>query len=131
MQVGPLITMKPLVASSDQSLVEVARAMQERKVGSAIVMTDQGPAIITERDLLRAVAMGADLSACRVDEYMTSNAITVTADCELRQAAHWMLQGNFRHLIVISGPGEVAGVISMRDLVAALVGALDADPTPT
>jgi len=121
MQVGPLISRPLLIVSTDQTLVELARQMTERKVGSAVVMTDQGPSIITERDLLRAVAAGANLGESRVEEYMTSRAITVLPSCELRQAAEWMLEGNFRHLVVVGEHSEVEGVLSMRDLVAALL----------
>ena len=121
MQVGPLISRPLLIVSPDQTLVELARQMTERKVGSAVVMTDQGPSIITERDLLRAVAAGANLGESRVEEYMTSRAITVLPSCELRQAAEWMLEGNFRHLVVVGEHSEVEGVLSMRDLVAALL----------
>ncbi|HEV1997920.1 MAG TPA: CBS domain-containing protein, partial [Candidatus Dormibacteraeota bacterium] len=92
-----------------------------RKVGSAVVMTDQGPSIITERDLLRAVAAGADLATGKVEEFMTSRAITVLPTADLRQAAEWMLEGNFRHLVVVGEHGEVEGVLSMRDLVGALL----------
>ena len=121
MQVGPLISRPLLIVSTDQTLVELARQMTERKVGSAVVMTDQGPSIITERDLLRAVAAGVNLGESRVEEYMTSRAITVLPSCELRQAAEWMLEGNFRHLVVVGEHSEVEGVLSMRDLVAALL----------
>ena len=121
MQVGPLIHRPPLFASPGQDLVDLARQMNEARVGSAVVMTDQGPSIITERDLLRAVAAGANLAECTVEEYMTSRAITVLPSCELRQAAEWMLEGNFRHLVVVGENSEVQGVLSMRDLVAALL----------
>lgn len=121
MQVGPLINRKLLVARPDQSLVELARQMIERQVGSAVVMTDQGPSIITERDLLRAVAAGANLADSKVDEFMTSRAITVQPTVDLRRAAEWMLDGNFRHLVVVGDHGEVEGVLSMRDLMAALL----------
>ena len=121
MQVGPLISRPLLIVSPDQTLVELARKMTERKVGAAVVMTDQGPSIITERDLLRAVAAGVNLGESRVEEYMTSRAITVLPSCELRQAAEWMLEGNFRHLVVVGEHSEVEGVLSMRDLVAALL----------
>ena len=120
-QVGPLIHRPPLLVSPGENLVELARQMNEAKVGSAVVMTDQGPSIITERDLLRAVAAGANPAECKVEEYMTSRAITVLPTCELRQAAEWMLEGNFRHLVVVGEHSEVQGVLSMRDLVAGLL----------
>jgi CBS domain-containing protein len=103
------------------SIAEAARKMTERKVGSAIVMTDQGPGIITERDILRAVAAGADLESAPVEDYMTHNAITAFEDWDLREAAERMTSGGFRHLIVLSMGGQVEGVLSIRDLMRALL----------
>jgi len=103
------------------SLAEAARKMTARKVGSAIVMTDEGPGIITERDILRAVAIGSDLETAPVEEYMTHNAITAFEDWDLREAAQRMAAGGFRHLIVLGGGGHVEGILSMRDLMMALL----------
>jgi CBS domain-containing protein len=103
------------------SIAEAARRMTDRKVGSAVVMTDQGPGIITERDILRAVAAGGDLETVRVEGYMTHNAITAFEDWDLRDAAERMSSGGFRHLIVLSLGGQVEGVLSIRDLMRGLL----------
>jgi CBS domain-containing protein len=84
-------------------------------------MTDQGPGIITERDILRAVAEGRDLNIATVEDVMTHNAITAFEDWEVRAAAQRMAAGGFRHLIVLGGGGQVEGVLSMRDLVMSLL----------
>jgi CBS domain-containing protein len=126
MNVGPLISRALLLAAPDDNLAELARQMYERKVGSAVVITEEGPGIITERDILRAVAARADLDSARVDDYMTSTAITVLPDTDVRQAARWMLDGRFRHLIVADDRGGVAGVLSIRDVLKALVELIEA-----
>ena len=121
MKVGPVVNRALLHVMLKDSLAEAARQMVVRKVGSAIVMTDEGPGIITERDILRAVAAGSDLEATPVEEYMTHNAITAFEDWDLREAAQRMSAGGFRHLIVLDSGGQVEGILSMRDLMMALL----------
>jgi CBS domain-containing protein len=121
MQIGPVISRTLLRVAPQDSLTEAARQMMARKVGSAIVMTEAGAGIITERDVLRAVADGSDLDKARVEEYMTHNAITAFEDWDLREAARRMTEGGFRHLIVLGLGGQVEGILSMRDLLLALL----------
>lgn len=121
MHIGPVVNRAVLHAALGDSLVEAARQMDARKVGSAIVMTEGGPGIITERDILRAVAAGKDLNTTTVEEFMTHNAITAFEDWDLREAAQRMSNGGFRHLIVLDSGGQVAGVLSMRDLMMAVL----------
>jgi len=82
---------------------------------------DGKPGIITERDLLHALAEGSDPRTTPVSSYMTSDAVTVTASWEVVDAARRMIQGGFRHLIVVDDRGLVTGIVSIRDMVAALV----------
>ncbi len=102
--------------------------MARANVGSAVVHVTEGqPGIITERDLLRAISEGADLQTTDVDSYMTSNAISASESWDVEQAARKMIDGGFRHLLVLDGKGDVRGVLSIRDLVVAL---LDRLPSP-
>ena len=57
----------------------------------------------------------------RVEEYMTSNAITAFEDWDVRVAAQRMAEGGFRHLIVLDSGGQVEGVLSIRDLMKGLL----------
>ncbi|MGH2705263.1 MAG: CBS domain-containing protein, partial [Actinomycetota bacterium] len=71
----------------EHTLLDVASMMCDHKVGSAIVHTDEGyPGIITERDLLRAIARGADLSKARVEEFMTSTPVTASRHWDVANA---------------------------------------------
>jgi CBS domain-containing protein len=122
MEIGPLVKQAVVTVGSDHSLAEAARRMNTRKVGSAVVITEGGqPGIITERDVLRAVAEGADLSSVTVEQYMTPNAIAATGAWEVDKAARRMIEGGFRHLIVLNDAGETVGILSIRDLVEALL----------
>jgi CBS domain-containing protein len=121
-EIGPLVKHQVLTLGPDESLAEAARRMKARKVGSAVVaMEDVGPGIITERDLLSAIADGRDLEATPVTEYMTATAITASSSWDVRTAAETMTKGGFRHLVVLNDRGEVSGMLSVRDLVPILL----------
>jgi CBS domain-containing protein len=122
MEVGALATTSVLTVRPDDSLKEVARRMSERNVGAAAVITDDGsPGIITERDLMRAMAAGDDPESARVEDFMTANAITASASWSVGEAARTMIHGRFRHLLVLGPAGEIAGILSIRDLVESLL----------
>lgn len=126
MEIGPLIGRSVLTVWPGNKLLDAARRMQEAGVGSAVVMGDNGPGIITERDILRAVAQGADLGQETVEGFMTFNARTAGIGWDLLEAAKAMSEGGFRHLIVLDQQGSVAGVMSIRDLVKGLLIKLEA-----
>jgi CBS domain-containing protein len=111
-----------LAVEPDQSLSEAARRIWERRVGSAVVLSgEDDPGIITERDLLRAVAEGADPTSTKVGVYMTPNAVAITLNWHVVDAARTMIERGFRHLIVLDAAGEVVGMLSIRDMVRALL----------
>ena len=122
MKIGPLVSKRVVTVGPKHSLTEAARRMNEHGVGSAVVVTEEGhPAIITERDVLRAVAQGGDPGAVLVQDYMTVNAITASASWDVLEAARRMLNGGFRHLIVLGDDGQTIGMLSIRDLVQSLL----------
>jgi CBS domain-containing protein len=89
------------------TLAEAARRMNSAKVGSAAVATEDGrPGIITERDVLRGVAEGANPEETSVEAYMTANAITAAESWDIYKAAKLMLDGGFRHLVVVGESGR-------------------------
>jgi CBS domain-containing protein len=122
MQVRDAMSAKVLVVGPNHTLVDASNAMLQRRVGAAIVVDGDlaGPGILTERDVMRAVAEGADFAQTLVSEYMTYDARTASASWDLDTAAGEMCRGNFRHLIVVDG-AEMVGVVSMRDIVGARV----------
>jgi CBS domain-containing protein len=92
--------------------------MAERGVGAAIVVDpDQpGPGIFTERDLLDSLGGGQDPDAERVADHLSADLTFAAPDWSLERAAEEMVRGGFRHLVVVDG-GELAGIVSMRDIV--------------
>ena len=107
-----------LTVGPHHTLREAARAMSEREVGAAIVSDpDQpGPGIFTERDLLDSLGRGQDPDSERVGDHLSSGLTFAAPDWSLEHAAEEMVRGGFRHLVVVDG-GELAGIVSMRDIV--------------
>jgi CBS domain-containing protein len=98
------------------TLTEVAKRMVDKDVGAVLVMEGERlVGILTERDVLRAVARGIDDSTT-VADYMTRNPETLEPDESTEHAAVLMIHGGFRHLPVTDGD-EVVGMLSIRDLM--------------
>jgi CBS domain-containing protein len=107
-----------LTIGPDHTLREAATAMCERRVGAAVVMDPEmpGPGVITERDLLDSIGSGENPDEERVADHLTAKLTFAAPDWSLEQAAATMVRGGFRHLVVVQD-GELAGVLSMRDIV--------------
>jgi CBS domain-containing protein len=99
-----------------ETITEVARRMVERNIGAVLVL-DGGRlvGVMTERDLMRAVARGLPGDAV-VAEYMTKDPETIEPDDTTQHAAVLMIHGGFRHLPVVEGD-DVVGILSIRDLM--------------
>jgi CBS domain-containing protein len=107
-----------LTVNPGHSLREAACLMAERQVGAAVVIDPEqpGPGIVTERDVLRAIAGGKDPGSVLVEDHLSSDLTFAAPDWSLERAAEAMVRGGFRHLIVVDG-GEMKGILSMRDIV--------------
>jgi CBS domain-containing protein len=118
MDVRRAMTPNVLVIGPTHTLRYAAEQMAARQVGAAVVLDPEadGPGILTERDILRAVAARQNLDAERCEHHLTPDAVVATPDWDLHKAASAMMAGGFRHLVVCDA-GEVVGVLSVRDLV--------------
>lgn len=116
--VDTAMTPEVLTVGPGHTLRQIARAMHSRKVGAAVVADGdgQGIGIITERDILVAVANGEDLDTETAHDHQTTDVVFATKSWTLTQAAEAMSRGGFRHLIVLDGH-EIAGMLSVRDIV--------------
>src|SRR5919204_6493074 len=103
-----------------ETITQVAQRMVERNLGAVLVL-DGGRlvGIMTERDIMRAVARGLHGDAV-VADYMTSHPETIEPDDTTQHAAVLMIHGGFRHLPVVER-GDVVGILSIRDLMRAVL----------
>ena len=97
-------------------LKAVAERMVAKDVGAVLVI-DNGRlvGILTERDIMRAVA-GGMTDETLVSDWMTRDPETMAPDETMRQAAVLMIHGGFRHMPIMDGD-EVVGMLSIRDLM--------------
>jgi CBS domain-containing protein len=113
---GPLVSVDP-----EATIAEVARQMRTDDADSIAVMS-QGRlvGIITERDLVKAIADGVDPQQARADVVMTADPATVDADEDIAMVAVKMMRLGVRHLPVLNKAGKPIGLVSARNLVAIL-----------
>src|SRR5207237_8360966 len=111
---GVCLTVAPAETPSDAAAKMTARAI------GAVIVSDFGRmiGILSERDIMRAVADRIHSSEARVREWMTADPITATADTSPDEAGRIMLEHGFRHLPVVEGE-RAGGIVSIRDLVEA------------
>jgi CBS domain-containing protein len=97
-------------------LADAAREMDSHGVGAVLVLSGERlSGILTERDVLRAVATG-DVQGTNVAAWMTRDPEAVEPSETTGQAAALMIHGGYRHLPVIDG-GRPVGIVSIRDLM--------------
>ena len=103
-----------------ETLQAAAQEMREGKISSVLV-TEDGYliGILTERDMVKAVAEGIDTENVHVRDYMTPTPVAVNPDTSVEEAVQIMLEHGFRHLPVVDGERELKGVVSIRDLAKA------------
>lgn len=128
MRVSDIMTSAAVVDSADDSIAQAAAKMREQQTGSLLIMDgDRLLGIFTERDLLKAVALGQDLNETRLKDTMTTDVITVTPAASLKEASTLMASKWIRHLPVVEGE-KVVGVISQRDLTGVISDLLADEP---
>lgn len=116
-QLGDFMTDELLSVAPEDTIGEAAQRMADQNVGSAVVL-DHGRliGIITERDLLRAMAGRVHPSEGRVREWMTGDPMVASQSTTTTEAARIMLEQGFRHLPVVDGE-RTLGIVSLRDVV--------------
>ena len=113
------------------TLRQAAQMMSKRRIGAAVVIDNEhaGIGILTERDLLDSIAAGEDPDAELVAQHRTEALVFASPEWTLEEAAAAMIRGGFRHLVVIEGH-DVAGLLSMRDIVRVWTSADASPPQP-
>jgi predicted transcriptional regulator len=120
MQVKELHPRSVVTVESTDAIRVAVEELAREEVGAVAVFGIHGIAgILSERDVVRAVADGVDIDETTVDEYMTQTAVTINPDKGVHEAMSIMSEYGCRHLLVEEA-GDIFGMISVRDIVAVL-----------
>jgi len=116
--VAEVMTRDVLSVDPTASIGEAAEKMMDAGVGAVVVMEDMVRlvGIVTERDILGAVAQRARAAEARVRQWMTESVITIDPETTVDDAAKMMFEKNFRHLPVTNKDGRLLGIVSLRRL---------------
>jgi len=124
MKVSEIMTKATVTDAAQDTLSEAAARMWNAQTGSLLVMEGEHLlGILTERDVLRAIAHGMDPLQVPVKDLMRTDVITVGPQTTLKEAAKLMATKWIRHLPVMEG-SKVVGILSQRDLTGVLAEAL-------
>ena len=106
----------------DATIADAVRLMAARNVGALVVSADAGTVdgILSERDVVRALASQEDVLACRVEELMVRDVATCDGRTDTEELMSTMTAGRFRHVPVVAG-GRLAGIVSIGDVVKARI----------
>lgn len=118
MQVRDGMSQVVLSVGPAHTLRQAARMMAAHRVGAVVVLDPDrsGIGILTERDILNSMGADQDPDAEFVSDHRTDDVVFAAPGWTLEQAAETMVGAGFRHLVVVDD-GEVAGLLSMRDIV--------------
>lgn len=118
--IGELVTGGTVTVDEKLTLRSIAAVLSAADIGAALVHRDNSPVgIVSERDVVRALAEEADPETVWSADVMTEDLITADAGQEILRVAFRMIDEGIRHLAVTRN-GGVIGVVSSRDVFAVL-----------
>ena len=118
MRVEALVKRPPVTISPSATIRQAAEVFAREKVGLLVIATSVSPvkaqAVISERDIVRAVAKGTALTG-QLDSVSTKKLISVRRSDPPSKAVRLMMDNGIRHLVVENDDGTLIGVITIRD----------------
>jgi CBS domain-containing protein len=121
MKLDSLVGGKATVVGPEATLEDAARAMLANDVNSlAVVRRRELVGLITERDIVAAIATGSDPTVAVVEDHMSEAPDTFRPDDDIHEAARWLIEAGYRHLPVMA-EGELLGIVGIRDVLWAIM----------
>ncbi|MFN3268864.1 MAG: CBS domain-containing protein [Zestosphaera sp.] len=122
-RVADIMSTPPITAKDNTPVEEIAKLMNENNIGSVMITDSEChlTGIITERDLIFAIAnekIGKNLPAYMI---MTENPITIEPEAPIDEALQKMRENNIRHLPVVDSEKKPVGMVSLRDVIDAIL----------
>lgn len=116
------IMVRPVVSSDeDVSLRSVAELMTTEAVGAVVLVgPDRSAHLISERDVVAALADGVDPDDAWAIDQASEGVVGIDPEDSVLSAAREMVEEGFRHLPVMVGT-DIVGMVSARDVLRAVV----------
>lgn len=116
-KVGDVMTKKFISVSPDMNVVDCAKLMAKRRVGSLLITEGQKlKGIVTEGDVMLAVAKDKDLGRTKIAEIMTKKVIGISPSKDINDALIMMKKRSVRWLPVLAG-SNVIGFLTEKDIL--------------
>ncbi len=117
---------KTVVVEQSTLVSDAARLMSEHQIGAVPVLDgDRLAGIFTERDVMvRVVAAERDAARLQVGEVMSTELVVADWHEDHASCLRRLQQAHVRHLLVLN-EGRLAGIVSLRDLLAVELGEKD------
>ncbi len=114
----------PLCVSTDTKVEKVLEILRDNKIG-CVCVTDQSNKLVgifSERDCLIKITSKFNSALNEpIECYMTKDPVTQTSDGTIAFTLTLMSEGGFRHLPVVDESGSPVGMISIKDVIDAIV----------
>jgi CBS domain-containing protein len=125
MSIGTLCNREVVFVHRVNLIRDAAQLMRQFHVGDLVVVDDNGKrkpvGIVTDRDIVIAiVALGLDPNVLTVGDIMGPELVTVGADEGVFETIRLMRQRGVRRLPVITADGDLAGIVTIDDLLQLL-----------
>ncbi len=117
-----LINRPCFTVSSDDKVLNIIEVLSQHNIGAVLVTNKNGvlEGIISERDIVRKLAHGGDISLLLASDIMTKEVVSVSTEASSSDLMQIMTQNKFRHLPIVSN-GELLGIVSIGDVVKRLL----------
>ena len=109
-----------MTISTDHLLAEAVTVLAKNRIGALPVLSSEGTirGILSERDVVRALADNPQALSDRIAHHMTENVVTCSSDFSVSDVMSIMTKGRFRHLPIVDAR-KLIGIISIGDVVKA------------
>lgn len=121
LDISPKVERRVAIMDEDRTVLEAAKVMVERTIGSVVVDGSSDiKGIFTERDLMRLVAQEGNPAATKLKDVMRPAVVRASPDDTVEHCLNLMRKHQCRHLLVFDR-NEFVGIISLRDLAALML----------
>ncbi len=119
MSLGNLCRREIICVNRGATVEEVAKLMEEKNIGSIIVVEERKPmGIVTDRDiLLRVINRGLDPKRTSVADVMTKQIVTLREDIGLFEALQHVKGKGIRRFPIVDAKGNLQGIMTLDDVI--------------